>query len=60
MENQSIEELIYDETKKRLTEMESGTYEFPKRITSSDKIAICTMLGISLLLIVLCMVGVIQ
>lgn len=41
-ENQSIEELIYNETKNRLAVMEKPDYEFPESITKVDVIAIAT------------------
>lgn len=59
-ENQSIEELIYNETKHRLAIMEKPDYEFPKSITKTDVIAIAAGIVICLSLIVLCMTGVIQ
>ncbi|POO87383.1 hypothetical protein C1H57_25450 [Clostridium sp. 2-1] len=59
-ENQSIEELIYNETKKRLAIMEKPDYEFPKGITKADVIAITAGIVLCLLLIALCMTGVIQ
>jgi hypothetical protein len=59
-ENQSIEELIYNETKKRLAIMEKPDYEFPKRITKVDVIAITAGIVICCLLIALCMMGVIE
>lgn len=59
-DNQSIEELIYNETKNRLAIMEKPDYEFPKSITKVDVIAIVAGIVISLLLIALCMMGVIQ
>jgi hypothetical protein len=59
-ENQSIEELIYNETKNRLAIMEKPDYEFPKRITKLDVIAIVAGIVICSLLIALCMTGVIQ
>lgn len=59
-ENQSIEELIYNETKNRLAIMEKPDYEFPKSITKVDVIAIVAGIVISLILIALCMMGVIQ
>jgi sensor c-di-GMP phosphodiesterase-like protein len=58
--NQSIEELIYNETKNRLAIMEKPDYEFPESITKVDVIAIVAGIVISLLLIALCMMGVIQ
>jgi hypothetical protein len=59
-ENQSIEELIYYETKNRLAIMEKPDYEYPKSITKVDVIAIVAGIVICLLLIALCMMGVIQ
>lgn len=59
-ENQSIEELIYNETKKRLAIMEKPDYEFPKSITKADVIAIASGIVLCLLLIALCMTGVIR
>lgn len=59
-ENQSIEELIYNETKNRLEIMEKPDYEFPKRIGKADAIAITAGIVLCLLLIALCMTGVIQ
>lgn len=59
-ENQSIEELIYNETKNRLAVMEKPDYEFPESITKVDVIAIVAGIIICLLLIALCMMGVIQ
>ena len=59
-ENQSIEELIYNETEHRLAIMEKPDYEFPQSITKADVITIVAGIVICLLLIVLCMMGVIQ
>jgi hypothetical protein len=59
-ENQSIEELIYNETKNRLAIMEKPDYEFPESITKVDVIAIAAGIVICSLLIVLCMMGVIE
>lgn len=56
----SIEELIYEETDKRLKEMQAPDYEFPKQATRADWIGIAASIGVSLLLIILCMTGVIQ
>jgi len=55
----SIEQMIYDETEKRLAEMEKPDYEFPKRIGVGDVIGIVASISISIVLIILCMVGVI-
>lgn len=59
MEQESIEKMIYDETENRLTMMESYDYEFPKQINGKDIIGIVVAVGVSLLLIVLCITGVI-
>lgn len=55
----SIEELIYEETDQRLKEMAAPGYEFPGKADKWDVIGIVVTAGVSLLLIVLCMTGVI-
>lgn len=55
----SIEELIYEETDQRLKEMSAPGYQFPEEADIKDVIGILGAIGISLLLIVLCMMGVI-
>lgn len=60
MEQKSIEQLIYQETEKRLKEMESDTYEFPKKMTKIDYIIIAVSVIASLGLIAACMLGVIK
>ena len=55
----SIEELIYEETSKRLEEMAAPDYQFPPKITKADVFAIAASIGASLILIILCMTGVI-
>ena len=55
----SIEELIYEETDKRLKEMASPDYVFPEKTDKKDIIGIVAAIGVSILLIVLCMTGVI-
>ena len=55
----TIEELIYEETEQRLQEMSSPDYEFPPKADRKDFIGIVVSIGLSLLLIVLCMTGVI-
>lgn len=57
---QSIEELIYKETERRLNLMQQDSYEFPSRISRGDVYAIVISVAACLFLIVLCMVGVIQ
>ena len=60
MDNEkSIEQMIYDETEKRLAVMKSPDYVFPKKITKADVIGIAISVGVSMVLIILCMVGVI-
>lgn len=55
----SIEELIYEETDQRLKEMAASDYPWPEKADKKDAIAIAAGIGISLLLIILCMTGVI-
>jgi hypothetical protein len=55
-----IEELIYNETEKRLTEMKNQNYVFPQRIGIKDILGIVSLIVICLCLIVLCMMGVIE
>ena len=56
----TIEELIYEETDQRLKQMGAPDYVFPEKINRADIIGIVASVGISLLLIVLCMTGVIN
>lgn len=56
----SIEQMIYDETEKRLNIMQSPDYEFPKRISKADVIGIVSSVACSIVLIALCMAGVIK
>lgn len=58
--SRNLEELIYEETKKRLDIMESKEYKFPKKISRTDSYIIISIIILSLLLIVLCMVEVIK
>ena len=60
MEQKSIEQLIYQETEERLKEMESDTYEFPKKMNKVDYIIIAVSVIASLGLIAACMLGVIK
>ncbi|ERK56239.1 hypothetical protein HMPREF1983_01426 [Gemella bergeri ATCC 700627] len=55
-----IEELIYEETEKRLKKMEDPTYIFPSRISNIDMIIIIGLLITSMVLIYLCAIGVIS
>ena len=59
-EKESIEELIYQETDRRLQEMQSDTYEFPKKMTKTDYILITAAVLVCVGLIVACMLGVIR
>ena len=52
----SIEQLIYEETERRLEIMQSDTYEFPKKMTRVDYGIIIASVAASLL-IVTCMLG---
>ena len=53
----SIEQLIYEETERRLEIMQSDTYEFPKKMTRVDYGVIIASVAASLVLIVTCMLG---
>lgn len=53
----SIEQLIYEETERRLEIMQSDTYEFPKKMTRIDYGIIIASVAASLVLIVTCMLG---
>lgn len=53
----SIEQLIYEETERRLEIMQSDTYEFPKKMTRVDYGIIIASVATSLVLIVTCMLG---
>lgn len=55
----SIEELIYEETEKRLQEMAAPDYVFPEKADRKDLIGIVTAAGVCLCLIILCVTGVI-
>lgn len=54
-----LEDLIYEETAKRLEIMEQSNYEFPKRMGKIDFVIIAVAVAASLVLIALCMTGVI-
>lgn len=54
-----LEDLIYEETAKRLEIMEQLDYEFPKRMGKGDFVIIAVAVAVSLVLIALCMTGVI-
>lgn len=53
----SIEQLIYEETERRLEIMQSDTYEFPKKMTRVDYGIVIASVAASLVLIVTCMLG---
>ena len=55
----SIEEVIIEETECRLKEMSAANYQFPKKADRTDAVGIAIMVGISAVLILLCMMGVI-
>lgn len=57
MEKKSIDELISEETSKRLDEMQSTDYQFPKRMGKIDYIIIALLCAVSLALIIACMAG---
>jgi hypothetical protein len=59
MQEKSIEELIKEETAKRITEMERKDYPFPAPIGQKDVIMMVGLLIICIVLIALCMLGVI-
>ena len=52
-----IEQLIYEETERRLEIMQSDSYEFPKKMTRVDYGSINASVPASLVLIVTCMLG---
>ena len=52
-----IEQLIYEETERRLEIMQSDSYEFPKKMTRVDYGIIIASVAASLGLIVTCMLG---
>ena len=58
--SKNLEELIYEETERRLDIMESKEYKFPKRITKVDGYIIIGIIIVSLVLIILCMSEVIK
>lgn len=55
-----IEQLVAEETKHRLEEMEFPEYEFPKPFLRKDFILVALAVIINLLLIILAMTGGIQ
>ena len=59
MKKDNIEELIYEETNKRLAIMSSKEYNYPPKVTNIDFIIIISLLVVSVIFIVMCMTGVI-
>lgn len=57
MKKDSIEDLIYQETEKRLEIMQSDSYEFPERMTKADYAIITAAVVVCLTLIIACMLG---
>ena len=55
-----IEELVANETKRRLEEMESPNYVFAQSFLKSDFIIVIVLVLINLILIILAMTGGIQ
>ena len=60
MSQENIEKMIYEETERRLKVMESSGYKFPGQISKTDIFGIVFVVGISAVLIFLCMMGVIE
>lgn len=56
---ETIEELIEQETRKRLQRMAEPDYVFPEKADGKDYAAILAIIGISAILILLCAAGVI-
>lgn len=56
-ETGSLEQLIYEETEKRLEEMQSDSYEFPKQMTKTDYTVIAVSVIVCIGLIIACMLG---
>lgn len=57
MKKDSIEDLIYEETEKRLEIMQSDSYEFPEQMTKADYVVIAAAVVVCLILIIACMLG---
>lgn len=57
MKQDSIEQLIYEETEKRLEIMQSDSYEFPEQMKRTDYIIIAAAVILCLILIIACMLG---
>lgn len=59
MSEKSLEEVITEETSKRLELMNKKDYEFPEQLTKFDWVWIVILIVASMILILLCMMGVI-
>ena len=59
MSEKSLEEVITEETSKRLELMNKKDYEFPEQLTKFDWAWIVILIVASMILILLCMMGVI-
>lgn len=57
---ETIEQLIYQETEKRLEIMQDKKYQFPGRINAYDILTIITSVIVCIILIVCCARGVIE
>ena len=57
MKQDSIEQLIYEETEKWLEVMQSDFYEFPKQMTKTDYTVIAVSVIVCTGLIIACMLG---
>lgn len=55
-----IQQLIDEETTKRLHQMQETGYEFPKRVTKLDYVLMIAAVVVSEIMIILCMTGVIK
>ena len=55
----TIEEVIAEETERRLAEMSAADYQFPKKADRIDAASIVILVGLSAIMILLCMMGVI-
>lgn len=60
MSDNSIQDLISEETKRRLDIMSSEDYKFPEKITKTDILLIVSIISVCAVLIALCMLGVIE
>lgn len=56
----NIEELIYEETEKRLNIMQSQDYQYPERIKKIDIIAILALVIVNIVLMMMFIFGVVS